>query len=384
MTPRPKIVEDPHLDMKLRIKRELEGEKQDKRKYSGLLPSEIGTDYTFKREIVWKNAVGFLMLHLAALYGFYLLTTQCYWLTCLWTFIVAFGSGLGVTTGAHRLFSHRSYKAPFITRLVLILFHTLAGQNCLYIWVRDHRQHHKYSDTDADPHNANRGFFFSHIGWLMSRKHPAVIEKGRTIDMSDMDADRLVMFQKNHYKILYTIFAILLPSLVPYYCWGEKFFNAVFSAYMFRSVLVLNITWLVNSAAHLWGNKPFDRFMKPVESRFVAFWSVGEGWHNYHHAFPWDYRAAEFGSRYSITTFVIDLLAHWGLAYDLKTTPYHMIQKRVLRTGDGSHAIHQKANATAKQDPTKESEEKKDIYNYLDPDLAVRYMTSQGDDMYSR
>lgn len=69
-------------------------------------------------------------------------------------------------------------------------------QNCLYIWVRDHRQHHKYSDTNADPHNATRGFFFSHIGWLMVRKHRDVIEKGKNIDMSDLEADPFVMFQK--------------------------------------------------------------------------------------------------------------------------------------------------------------------------------------------
>lgn len=67
--------------------------------------------------------------------------------------------------------------------------------------------------------------------------------------------------------------------------------------------------------------------MKPVESGFVAFVSVGEGWHNYHHAFPWDYRAAEFGAKYSISTFIIDCLAFVGLAYDLRTTPYHMVQR---------------------------------------------------------
>lgn len=66
----------------------------------------------------------------------------------------------------------------------------------MYIWVRDHRLHHKYSDSDADPHNANRGFFFAHMGWLMSKKHPAVIAKGKTIDMSDLEADFIVMFQK--------------------------------------------------------------------------------------------------------------------------------------------------------------------------------------------
>lgn len=69
-------------------------------------------------------------------------------------------------------------------------------QNCLYVWIRDHRQHHKYSDTNGDPHNATRGFFFSHIGWLMVRKHPDVFEKGKTIDMSDIEMDPYAMFQK--------------------------------------------------------------------------------------------------------------------------------------------------------------------------------------------
>lgn len=81
---------------------------------------------------------------------------------------------MGITMGAHRYFTHRSYKAKLWVKVALLLFHTMAGQNCIYIWVRDHRQHHKYSDTDADPHNATRGFFFSHCGWLMSKKHPKV------------------------------------------------------------------------------------------------------------------------------------------------------------------------------------------------------------------
>lgn len=68
----------------------------------------------------------------------------------------------------------------------------------MYVWVRDHRLHHKYSDTDADPHNAKRGFFFSHCGWLMMRKHPDVIVKGKTIDMSDLSNDPLIVFQRRY------------------------------------------------------------------------------------------------------------------------------------------------------------------------------------------
>jgi len=81
-------------------------------------------------------------------------------------------------------------------RLLLATFQTLAFQNHIYEWVRDHRVHHKFTDTNADPHNSARGFFFSHMGWLMVRKHPDVMAKGRGIDMKDLEADPVVMFQK--------------------------------------------------------------------------------------------------------------------------------------------------------------------------------------------
>lgn len=87
------------------------------------------------------------------------------------------------------------FTIPFINNVAF-------AQNCLYIWVRDHRQHHRHSDTDGDPHNSQRGFFFSHIGWLMSRKHPDVIAKGKLIDMKDLDADPFVMFQKRSVPLL--------------------------------------------------------------------------------------------------------------------------------------------------------------------------------------
>lgn len=107
-----------------------------------------------------------------------------------------YAAGQGVTMGAHRHWSHRAFKAKRWLKLILLYMHTLAGQNCLWVWVRDHRQHHKYSDTDADPHNANRGFWFSHVGWLCVRKHPKVLEYGKKIDMSDLDADPYIVFQK--------------------------------------------------------------------------------------------------------------------------------------------------------------------------------------------
>ena len=112
--------------------------------------------------------------------------------------MLAVWSGLGIAGGAHRLWCHRSYKAKLPMRIMLMFFQTLAHQNSIYEWVRDHRVHHKFTDTDADPHNSRRGFFFSHVGWLMIKKHPDVKLKGKTIDMSDLEADPVVMFQKKY------------------------------------------------------------------------------------------------------------------------------------------------------------------------------------------
>lgn len=103
---------------------------------------------------------------------------------------------LGITAGVHRLWTHRAYKAKWPLRLILMLFNTVAFQDPIYHWVRDHRVHHKFSDTDADPFNPSRGFFFSHIGWLFCKKHPDVAAKGKSIDLSDLKADPIVMFQR--------------------------------------------------------------------------------------------------------------------------------------------------------------------------------------------
>lgn len=103
---------------------------------------------------------------------------------------------MGVTAGAHRLWAHRTYKAKLPLRIILMICQTTMLQNDIHEWVRDHRTHHKFTDTDADPHNSRRGFFFSHIGWLMLRKHKDVFQKGKTVDMSDIEADPVVRIQK--------------------------------------------------------------------------------------------------------------------------------------------------------------------------------------------
>lgn len=169
-----------------------------------------------------------------------------------------FSAGLGVTAGVHRLWSHKSYKAKLPLRILLCFFQTLAFQNSVYEWSRDHRVHHKFTDTNADPHNSRRGFFFSHMGWLMCRKHPDVALKGKTIDMSDLQADPVVAFQKKYYTILGPMIGLVLPTMIPTYFWDENWYIAFTVSGMLRYLITLHFTWLVNSAAHMWGYKPYD------------------------------------------------------------------------------------------------------------------------------
>lgn len=308
-------------------------------------PANIGTDPNFERRIVWFNVGGFLLLHLGAIYGLYCIFFEIKYQTNIWWYTYGWFGGIGITAGAHRYFTHRSFSASWLLRLILIIGQTIAGQNCVYIWARDHRQHHKFSDTDADPHNANRGFFFSHMGWLMSKKHPLVIAKGKSIDLSDLEADPLVMFQKKYYNILYFIFAFWIPVFVPIYFWNENWINSLFVCYFFRYAFSLHSTWLVNSVAHIYGMKPYDKSIRATENQFVATMAYGEGWHNYHHTFPWDYRAAELGQRYSITTFFIDTMAKLGLAYNFKAAPFNCIKNVAIKRGDGSHPIYGQGHA---------------------------------------
>ncbi|XP_075974336.1 acyl-CoA Delta-9 desaturase-like [Anticarsia gemmatalis] len=290
-------------------------------------------------KIVWRNVIMFVILHIGALYGVYLFMTRAKWQTCVFAYILYVVTAISIAAGAHRLWSHRTYKAKLPLRVILLWFFTMAFQNSVVEWVRDHRVHHKFCDTDADPHNSHRGFFFSHMGWLMVKKHPDVLSKGRTIDMSDLLEDPLLHFQNKHYLKLVTLVCFVLPTIIPT-LWGETAWVAFYVAVLLRYTFTLHVTWLINSAAHMWGNKPYDKNIRPVEIMSVSLLAVGEGFHNYHHTFPWDYRSGELGG-YSLNwaKLFIDIMTKIGWAYDLKSVPLELVKRRAMRTGDGTHPV---------------------------------------------
>lgn len=108
--------------------------------------------------------------------------------------------------------------------------------------------------------------------------------------------------------------------------------RSFFICYVLRQGIVLHDTWFVNSAAHLLGDRPYDPKIVPVENEFVSFFALGEGYHNFHHAFPFDYRVADFG-RFNIGRIFLDWMAKWGHAYDLKVATKEMINGKQIRRG---------------------------------------------------
>lgn len=139
-----------------------------------------------------------------------------------------------------------------------------------------------------------------------------------------------------HYVSIYIFFCMIIPTLIPIIFWEEKPSIAIL-AYFARNMIFLNFTWSLNSAAHRFGTKPYDKTIYPTQCKLVALITIGEGWHNFHHAFPWDYRASELGTPINPTGYLIDILAKYGIIYDLRTANDDIVKSRVEKKGDGTY-----------------------------------------------
>lgn len=231
-------------------------------------------------EIVWYNVIVLASWHVGAIYTLFCVLPYCTWtqIAVLWIALWVF-AGLGITAGAHRLWSHKAYKARFPLRVFLMLCNSMAFEGSIFEWSRDHRVHHKSSDTTGDPHNSGRGLFFSHMGWVMVRKHQNVFKSGKKLDFSDLLADPVVAFQKKWYFSTVLVMCYMVPTAIGHAlgsAWAGFWVGGIF-----RHVWVLHMTWMVNSIAHFYGYRPYDRNIRACENLIVAIGAIGEGYHNY-------------------------------------------------------------------------------------------------------
>ena len=226
---------------------------------------------------------------------------------------------LGITAGAHRLWSHKSFEAAWPVRLIFMLANSAAHQGSIYHWVKDHRMHHRHTDTELDPHSIEYGFWYSHVGWLFFRRTDKFREAARLIQMTDIENDPIVMFQHRHYFVLSNLFCFILPALYGHYAWNSLWIGYFYFGVL-RWVILLHTTWCVNSVAHMWGSTPYDPSISSRQNTFTSIVSAGEGWHNYHHTYPYDYRSSEYNwnSEWNPTTLLLDGLSVCGLVYNRK------------------------------------------------------------------
>lgn len=271
-----------------------------------------------------------ILLHLLSFSGVYLLVNNDKWCTILiQVFLLTQISGFGITAGAHRLWSHKSYKATPLLKIILWIFCCLANQGSIFHWVRDHRTHHKGSDTTSDPHNIKNGFIFAHMGWLWYTKHPDVLQKSSQLKFDDMKNDWVVWLDQKLYPLPHLVACYVLPTMYGKWMFGSyKIGFLVFG--VLRWILLSHITWSVNSFAHMFGDKPYSKFITSSQNFIVSLFAVGEGWHNYHHTYPYDYRAGELPwyIQINITTLILDCFGKLGLAYDFKIAP-STLSKRI-------------------------------------------------------
>lgn len=239
-----------------------------------------------------------------------------------------------LSAGYHRLFAHRAYEAHPILRAFLLAFGAAAFQNSAIIWAADHRRHHKRVDTEEDPYNAREGFWHSHIGWVL-RKTPVATDLW---PVPDLEKDPLLRLQHRRYALLGTIFGFLLPTALGF-AMGDVWGGLIIGGFL-RLVLVYHITFTINSLAHMLGTQPYSDRNTSRDSFIAALLSMGEGYHNFHHTFPVDYRNGVAIHQFDPSKWSIRALSLVGLARNLKRTPRPIILRARMKMEERRLQIH--------------------------------------------
>jgi len=223
-------------------------------------------------------------------------------------------TGLGITVGYHRLTAHRSFNCPDWVKAGLLIAGGWALENSALKWASDHIRHHATCDHDADPYNAQRGFWYSHCGWLFF-DDPHRDEKYAT----RLRQDPIVMWQHRNY--LPIVLSGLALTFVVGFLHGGWIggLGCFLLAGIGRTFAVLNSTFCVNSICHLWGRQPHSQADSSRDSWWVSLLTFGEGYHNYHHTFQSDYRNGPRWYNFDPSKWLIFTLSRLGLASSLRT-----------------------------------------------------------------
>ncbi|MDB2540114.1 fatty acid desaturase [Candidatus Poseidoniales archaeon] len=243
-------------------------------------------------------------------------------------FFFYFASGLSITAGYHRLFSHRTHKGEWPLRLFYALFGAAAFQNSAIKWCSDHRRHHLKTDEDEDPYSVTDGFVWAHIGWVMVDQGDEIVEH-----VDDLQADKILAWQDRHIFLIGFLVGIVLPGLVGFALLGNihGLLGGMIYGGFLRVVVVHHATFLINSAAHTWGTQPYSTANTSKDSPLLSFFTFGEGYHNFHHTFQADYRNGHRWYHWDPSKWLIQSASWFGLTKDLHKIPDKSIESRRMK-----------------------------------------------------
>ncbi len=290
-------------------------------KRNALLQKSQDLDCELKQKnnlkISWGPLLFISAMHLACIPAFFIFNFQALAI-CLGLYFAT--ACLGITLTYHRLLTHRSFKIYKPLEYFFALLGCLACQGGPIKWVATHRLHHSYPDEVNDPHSPTKGFWWAHIGWLFFI-NPATDQPKEYFQLApDLAKDPAHVFLDKTYLLWTFLLAAVLYILGgwTFVVWGVAV----------RIVFVYHVTWLVNSAAHIWGYRTYQAEDQSMNLWWVALLSWGEGWHNNHHAFQYSARHGLKKSEIDITFMVIRALNFLGLVNSIKTPTFTALQRK--------------------------------------------------------
>jgi stearoyl-CoA desaturase (delta-9 desaturase) len=230
--------------------------------------------------------------------------------------------GMSICAGYHRFFSHKSYEAHPIVQSFFAFFGAMAAENSILWWSSAHRVHHKYADKDWDPYNIHRGFWWAHIVWIFY-KNPKT--DTTFANSPDLLANKIVMWQHRWNKELLIVAGFGLPTLIGA-AFGDPIAGLLWGGFS-RIVVIHHTTFFVNSLAHMFGKPAFNGDASARDNWMVAFVTLGEGYHSFHHRFPADFRNGIRWYDWDPAKWFIAALRGVGLADHLLTTPLPQIEQ---------------------------------------------------------
>ena len=231
--------------------------------------------------------------------------------------------GLSITLGYHRLFSHKTFETVTPVRILTLIFGAAAFENSVLSWASDHRRHHKHVDHEEDPYDITKGFFHAHIGWIVFRQKLET----QYDNVNDLKKDPWVMWQHRHCHAIAFVVGFVFPALIGWmYNGAAGALGAFLIGGVLRVVAVQHFTFFINSFCHMFGKRPYSDKSTARDSAIMALFTFGEGYHNFHHTFPQDFRNGVKVWQFDPTKWTILLLNKLGLATKLRRLPDEKIR----------------------------------------------------------